>query len=311
MFLTTSSHWSFTGILRNRWGKGDWPHTTEKVVEVKAGRKLREQPSTNESEHLLGTNPVPGTGGGTLLIRFLNPCSSSSTDVITGGTYWTCSTRNWRLREVKQPVHSHIAESHRVGLKPWLWLCFLPLNLVLCCEVWSSPNFSHWLLAIFICPFSNSLIGIFFNVVVQLLSHVQLIVTPWTVAYQASLSFTISQSLFKLMSIESLLPSVYLMLCHPLLLPSVFPSIRVFSNESDLWARWPKCWRFSFNISPSSEYSGLISFRIDCFHLLAVQGILKNLLQHRVPKHQFFGAQPFLLSSSHIHTWLHGPLSVK
>ena len=84
------------------------------------------------------------------------------------------------------------------------------------------------------CPFSNCLIGIFFNVVVQLLSRVKLIVTPWTVAYQASLCFTMSQSLLKLISIESLIPSIYLILCHPLLLPSVFPSIRVFSNESDL-----------------------------------------------------------------------------
>ena len=93
--------------------------------------------------------------------------------------------------------------------------------------------------------------------------------TPWTTAHQASLSFTISWSLLKLMSIESAMPSNHLILCHPLLLPSVFPSIRVFSNESALCIRWPKYW--SFSISPSSEYSGLISFRIDCFYLLAVQ----------------------------------------
>ena len=111
---------------------------------------------------------------------------------------------------------------------------------MLCYEVWGSPNFIHWLFAVFMCPFSNCLIGIFFNVVVHLLSLVRLIVTPWTVAYQASLCFTMSQSLLKLISIESLIPSIYLILCHPLLLPSVFPSIRVFSNESDLWARWPK-----------------------------------------------------------------------
>ena len=99
---------------------------------------------------------------------------------------------------------------------------------------------------------------------VQLLSHVQLIVTPWTVALQASLSITNSQSLRKLMSIESVMPSNYLILCHPLLLlPSIFPSIRVFSNESVLRIRWPQDWSFSFSISPSNEYSGLISFRMD------------------------------------------------
>ena len=106
-------------------------------------------------------------------------------------------------------------------------------------------------------------------------------VTPWTAARQASLSITNSQSLLKLMSIESVMPSNHLILCHPLLLPpSIFPSIRVFSSESVLCIRWPKYWNFSFNISPSNEYSGLISFRIDWFYLLAVQGTLKSLLQH-------------------------------
>jgi len=101
--------------------------------------------------------------------------------------------------------------------------------------------------------------------------------TPWTAACQVSLSLTISWSLLKLMSIESLMPSNHLILCHPLLpLPSIFPGIRVFSNESALLIRWPKYWCFNFNISPSNEYSGLISFRIDCFDLLAVQGTLKN-----------------------------------
>ena len=103
----------------------------------------------------------------------------------------------------------------------------------------------------------------------------------WTAARQASLSITISQSLLKLMSIESVMPSNHLILHHPLLLlPSNFPTIRVFSNESVLRIMWPKFWSFSFSISPSNEYSGLISFRIDWFNLLAVQGILKNLLQH-------------------------------
>ena len=104
--------------------------------------------------------------------------------------------------------------------------------------------------------------------------------TPWTAACQASLSFTNSRSLLKLMAIESVIPSNHLILCHPLLLlPSIFPSIRVFSKESVL-IRWPKYWSFSISISPSNEYSGLISFRIDWFDLLAVQGTLKSLLQH-------------------------------
>ena len=118
-------------------------------------------------------------------------------------------------------------------------------------------------------------------VVVQSLSHVWFFVTPWTAACQAFLSFSVSWSLLKLMSIESVMASNHLILCHPLLLlPSIFPSIRVFSNESTLPIRWPKYWSFSFIISPSNEYSGLISFRIDWFHLLDVQGPLKNLLQH-------------------------------
>ena len=116
---------------------------------------------------------------------------------------------------------------------------------------------------------------------VQSLSHVQLFVTPWTAALQASLSITISWSLLKLMSTELVMPSNRLILCHLLfLLPSIFPSIRVFSNESVLCIRWPKCWSFSFSISPSSELSGLISFRMDWLDLLAVQGTLKSLLQH-------------------------------
>ena len=104
------------------------------------------------------------------------------------------------------------------------------------------------------------------------LSHLQLFVTPWTAACQASLSITNSQSLLKRMSIESVMPSNHLILCCPLLPPSIFPSIRVFSNESVLHIRWPKYWNFSFSISPSNEYSGLISFRMDWLDLLAVQG---------------------------------------
>ena len=114
---------------------------------------------------------------------------------------------------------------------------------------------------------------------------VQLFATPWTEASQASLSITNSQSLLKLMSIETVMPSNHLILCHPLLLPpSLFPQIRVFSNESVLHIRWPKYWSFSFSISPSNEYSGLISFRMDCLDLLAVQGTLKSLFQYYSPK---------------------------
>ena len=115
---------------------------------------------------------------------------------------------------------------------------------------------------------------------VQSLSHVRLFATPWAAACQASLSITSSQSLLKLLSIESVMPSNHLILCHPLLPPSIFPSIRTFSNESVLHIRWPKYWSFSFSISPSNEYSGLISIRIDWLDLLAVQDTFKSLLQH-------------------------------
>ena len=116
---------------------------------------------------------------------------------------------------------------------------------------------------------------------VQSLSHGQFFATPWTAACQASWSITNSQSLLKLMSIEAMMPSNHLILCCPLLLlPSIFPSIRVFSNESVLHIRWPKYWSFSFSISPSNEYSRLISFRIDWLDLLVAQETLKSLLQH-------------------------------
>ena len=127
---------------------------------------------------------------------------------------------------------------------------------------------------------------------------------PWNAAHQASLFFTIFWSLLKLMSIESMMPFNHLILCHPLLLPpSIFPSMRVFSNEPAVRIRWPKYWSYSFSINSSNEYSGLISFRIvNWFDLLAVQGTLKILLQHQVQKHQFFDTQPSLWSNSHIHT---------
>ena len=135
---------------------------------------------------------------------------------------------------------------------------------------------------------------------VQLLSCVQLFATPWTTADQASLSITNSWSLLKLMSIESVIPSNHLILCHPLLfLPSIFPSIRVFSNELVLHVSWPKYWHFSIGISPSSEYSGLISFRIDWLQSNGLSGVFSNTA---VQKHQFFGAQFSLYSNSHIHT---------
>ena len=119
---------------------------------------------------------------------------------------------------------------------------------------------------------------------VQLLSHVWLFATPWTAACQPSLSFIVSWSLSKLMSIESVMPSSHLILYHPLLLPSIFPSIRVFSNESVLCIRWPNYWNFSFSISPFNEYSGLISFRVDWLDILAVQGTLKSFFQHHNSK---------------------------
>ena len=158
-----------------------------------------------------------------------------------------------------------------------------------------------------------------FVVVVQLLSHVWLFVTPqtdcqfssvqfscsvvsdsatpWVAARQASLSIINPRSLLKLVSFESVMPSSHLILCHPLLHPpSFFPSIKVFSNELAPHIRWPKYWSFSFSISPSNEYSGLISFRIDCFDLLAVQGSLKSLLQHRSSKTSIFWHSAFFMA---------------
>ena len=131
---------------------------------------------------------------------------------------------------------------------------------------------------------------------VQSLSRVQLFATPWTAARQASLSFTSSRSLLNLMSIESVMPSNYLILCRCLLLPlSIFPSIRIFPNESVLPIRWPKYWSFSFSISPSNEYLGLISFRMDWLDLLADQGTLKSLLQHHSSKASIIWCSAFFI----------------
>ena len=154
---------------------------------------------------------------------------------------------------------------------------------------------------------------------VQLLNNVRLFATPWTATCQSSLSFTISQSLLKFMSIESVMPSNHFILCHLLLLlPSIFSSIRVFSSDSALHIRWPKYWSFSFSISPSNECWGLISFTIDRFYLLVVQGMLKSLLQHHSSKASIRYSTSFMVQLSHLYMttgktmlWLYGPLSAK
>ena len=139
---------------------------------------------------------------------------------------------------------------------------------------------------------------------VQSLSHVQLFATPWIAARQASLCISNSLSSLRLMSIELVMPSSHLILCHPLLLlPPIPPSIRVFSNESTFRMRWPKYWSFSFSISPSKEDPGLISFRMNWLDLLAVQGTPRVFSNTTVQKHQFFGTQLSSQSNSHIHSW--------
>ena len=155
-----------------------------------------------------------------------------------------------------------------------LSLYYAPIfSLIFCLESLSLPSFSLNMLIKFRLLQTEGII--FTLAVIQLLSRVQLFVTPWTAAHQASLFFTISWSLLKLILIESVMPSNHLILCHPLPLPpSIFPIIRVFSKESALRIRWPKYWSFSFSISPSNEYSELISFRIDWFELFAVQRTL-------------------------------------
>ena len=168
--------------------------------------------------------------------------------------------------------------------------------------IWSFSSRLHfqpvlpifWLIVIFLFGTEISIkVGLF---VVRSLSHFWLFATSWTAAHQASLSFTISWSLLKLMSVESVMPSNHLVLCHLLLLlPSVFLSFRVFFSEPDLCLRWPKYWSFSFNISPSNEYSGLISFRMDWLDLLAVQGTLKSLLQHHSSKASILQCSVFFM----------------
>ena len=168
------------------------------------------------------------------------------------------------------------------GHTAWIWLLATLTSAVFC-----------WLLPCFVC------------VVARSLSCVGLSVTPWTAAHQAPLSFTICQSFLKFMSIEFVMLSNHLILCRPLLLlPFIFPSIRVFSSESALHIRWPKHWSFSFSISPSNEYSGLISFKIDWLDILAVQETLKSLLQHHSFKASVLQCLPSLWSNSHTRKWL-------
>ena len=139
---------------------------------------------------------------------------------------------------------------------------------------------------------------------VRSLSHIRLFATPWTAARQVSLSLTNSRNLLRLISIESVMPSNHLVLCHPLFVPpSIFPSIRVFSNESLLRIRWPKYWSFSFSNSPAKEIPGLISFRMDWLDLPAVQGTLKCLLQHHSSKSSILWHSAFLIAQLSIYTW--------
>ena len=181
-------------------------------------------------------------------------------------------------------VNSHTAFKHTLMTASWLIICKIYWGLVLIIFIGDTIQ-----------PFSSD----------QSLSHVRLFATPWTAIRQNSLSITNSQSLPKPMSIESVMPSNYLILCHPLLLPpSIFPSIRVFSNESALRIRSPKYWSFSFNISPSNEHPGLISFRMDWLDLLARRLPSRVFSNTTVQKHQFFGAQLSLESNFHMRTWI-------
>ena len=168
-------------------------------------------------------------------------------------------------------------EQHLVCSQCPVWICQI--------TEWMRGPWKSVFIAVTYNFWETWLFSLFFKYSVQLLSGVWLFVTPWTAARQTSLSITNPRSLLKLMSVESVMPSNHLILCHPLLLsPSIFSSIRVFSNESVLPMKWPKHWSFSFSISPSNEYSGLISFKIDWLDILAVQETLKSLLQHHSSK---------------------------
>ena len=197
-------------------------------------------------------------------------------------------------------IHSVLSNSF---VTPWTVACLVSLSMGFPRqEYWSGVPFPapRDLPNLGVKPESPALAGGFFTIQfssVQSLSHVWLFVNLWTAACQAFLSITNSWSLLKLVSIELVMPFNHLNLCHPLLLPpSSFPSIRVYSNESALCIRWPKYWSFSFSISPSNEYSGLIFFRMDWLDLLAVQGTLKSLLQQHSSKAWFFLALSLLYS---------------
>ena len=218
-------------------------------------------------------------------------CSDNST-VVTA-RWWTQLTPSqppWKPQRCFPLLSSHYSHS-QLQLTPfYLWPHILCQSLPLMQPV----SFEEMTLSWVHVSLSNQLSS------VQSLSCVLLFATPWTAACQASLSITSSQSSPKLMSIELVMPSSHLILCHPLLLPSIFPSIRVISNEWALCIRWPKYWRFSFNISPSNEHPGLISFRMNWLDLLAVQGTLKSLLQHHSSKASVLRRSDFfILQLSH------------
>ena len=210
----------------------------------------------------------------------------------------------WKIPWTEEPGRLQSMGSQKIG-HDWVTSLSLSLsetrkiqyllslrNTVLCIDV-SILSFKFWFCSLFLC-LKYLLLLLLLSCCFWLFS------TPWVAAFQASLSFTISQSMLKLMSIELVMPSNNFILCNPLLsLPSIFPSIRVFSRESALHSRWPKYW--SFSISPSNEYSGLISFTIDWFNLLAFQGTLKSLLQHHNSKTSILWHQPSLWSNSHIY----------
>ena len=229
-------------------------------------------------------------------------------DPVEKGTATHSNILAWKIPWIEEPGRLQSMGLQRVG-HDWaskirtqrkfflqrsvFWLCFFPLDY----KIIEIAN-SFWEFTLYPRQYTKTNFNII--VVVQSLSCVRLFVTPWTAAGQDSLSVPITQSLLKLMSIELVLPSNHIILCYPfLLLPSIFPSIRVFSNESALCIKWPKYWSFSFSISSFCEYSGLISFMIDWFDLLAVQGTLKSFLQHHSSKASILWHSAF----SHIHTW--------
>ena len=198
------------------------------------------------------------------------------------------------------------AAEHKFGnTLMFIWLYSLSHGLLMYLSVFFPNHFFHFF------SFCFNLENFYYNIIPSTVfiwwlsqfssvTHIQLFATPWMVACQDSLSITNSRSLLKLISIESVMPSNNLILCrHLVLTPSIFPSIRAFSNKSALRIRWPQYWRFSFSISPSNEYSGLISFRMDWLDLPAFQGTLKSILQHHSSKHQFFGSAFFIVQLSH------------